>query len=387
MLKVHALDGLDEQAEITDWVSIETAERDMGQGAWIVKLPESNATDLLLGATWPGIAINDTETGWWWGGFQTGADVEFDRGRYTHTFAGHDFQAELDARLYYPSDQPGNALGETSWDPTFGVNTLSLTANAFNIVDLSMGPLAETDRQLAGLVMGTDPNAGPVKAWTPGFGTPLQLLSDAFEGENYTFRLRYDMDDSGPVKTPRLLFETPLRATSKLMLDATTGEITKGQTSQRAALATATIAAGEWIDPDDKTLGRRFHKETTAAADWRTRYRETYVDRGELDPSALQVENEAYHRSQGQRRSASLDDATLAGWGRDIDLGWLVRVRLGRGNAAEVLDLPVVGQTLTNMPDKGWIRKVAVGANSLSGAAALMESIGRLSERVRRLEG
>ena len=99
---------------------------------------------------------------------------------------------------------------------------------------------------------------------------------------------------------------------------------------------------------------------------------------GGLGPAAFV----AFARGYGVK----VDEARVDGWGRDIDLGWLVDVQLGPTFTPSTVRLPVVASTLTFTPEASWVRTVDVGTETLSGPAALFASIARTRAALRQVE-
>lgn len=383
MLKLMALDGLDVIGEIVDFLKVDITERDLRAGSWSVELPDTSIARRMRNADWPGLAAYDPETGWWWGGFVTEEDLELDRGRLTFSFSGLDFQAELANRPFLPS-MPN--LDQGTWNPNYAVNNLSLTSAAFNIAYFTFGPAAQAGWEIPGLEFDADPNGGPVEPWLPSFSNCLELWRAQFTDRDWTVRLRYDQRQTVVDSVPRLEFSTPQRATSPLLFSTQTGEITSARVSERAALSTDCISAGDWVDETDQSQGRLFARDVTPATSWRTRRTYSFVDRPGLDQTQIDVENEAYHRSQGQRKSVEIDSVNVGGWGRDIDIGWLARVQLGEGPYAETDLLPVNTMRLTFDVDQGWQRGIGLGVANPKGQSFVYHALTRIAERVNRLD-
>lgn len=386
-MDVWALDRFTQIGRIMTATRVQVVERDLAEGGWLVEMPLGAAGDVgaaLLAATWPGIELHDPETGWRFGGYLTSWTVIVDGdGAETLRVAGRDFQSDLAAWLEWPEV----TTPDEWWAYTIG-GTIAATSDAHNTVKFNAGYLAATDRpQIYGLQFGTNPAAGAPKARRLK-GEPLLdvmrfLFADSLE---WTARLRFMRSAAGD---GFVQFDTPARQLSTVVLNVKRGTFGRVEVARSAAQATWVLGMGAEVEPV-VTPGERVVAITSATEqDWRYRHREAAINRPATDSNAalgdevfaVMIDPDSWYR-----QSVKVDSARIDGWGRDIDLGWLVDVQLGPTFTPSTARLPVVASTLTFTPEAGWVRTVDVGTETLDGPAALYASIARTRAALRQVE-
>lgn len=387
-MELWALDGFDQLGPIVTATKVQVVERDLAEGGWLVEMPLGDAGEpgaALLAATFPGIELHDPDTGWRFGGYQTSATVILDEeGGETLRLAGKDFQSDLAAWTEWPDPETPDGW----WKTVYAAGD-TLTGSAFTAVELHAGPSAAVGRpQINGLVYGFTLDSGTPKR-RRAKGEPLLDVMRFLFGDSTEFTARLRMirldDGSGAVE-----FDTPARQLSPIVLDVKRGTFGRVEVTTTAADATWVLGMGAEIEPV-VTPGERLIRiaSTLAQFDWRYRYRERVINRPATDDanalgdevSAVQLDPDSWWR-----RTVKVDEARVEGWGRDIDLGWMVDVQLGPTFTPSTVRLPVVASTLTFTPAGGWVRTIDVGTESLEGPAALYASIGRTRAALRQVE-
>lgn len=375
MLRVYALDDMDITQEFGTHELLRAREVDLGMGEWRIEVPYSPAVRALYDATWPGIEIVDTDTGWRFGGFQTARGTTVDgAGEPLYWFAGLDFQAWLNGWVVWPDADSANF-----WMRVIG-DTLPLTTATHNLAYFQFGPgPADAARQMPHLVgVGSnDPAAGPVPVfWFEGQRL-LDLWSGWFTGTDYTVRLRLIRSGAG---AGQLEFTTPERAVTEKVYEAATGAIGRVDTEERAAAATRAIMMGG--DVAGGEAGERYvSDQAVPAAGWGSRYWETFRDRAGLEQAELDDETVKWLADLGPTESVTLGDVEVSGWGRTIDLGWKAQVRTTAGAGL----LPVTASTVESKGGR-VTRTASFGAEQLSPSEELARQVAALSARLYRLE-
>lgn len=384
-LELWALDRYDQIARITDFTRVEVIERDLGEGAWLVEMPLGDASGpgaAMLAATWPGIELFDAETGWRFGGYLTSYRVIVDEdGTQTLRLMGSDFQSDLAAWLEWPEV----TTPDEWWAVTVG-GTIPLTSDLQNTVKFNAGYLAAPNRaQIDGMIFGPDPAAGTPKSRRLKGEPLLAVAKYLLWGTSWTARLR--LVRSASDGAPSLLFETPERPLSTIVLDAKLGTAGRVEHGVSAATATWVVAMGDDVEPVVTAGERLVAISSQVESDWRFRHREIFINRPATDDfDALADEALTEVLANRYQRSALVDSARVTGYGRDIDLGWLVDVHLGPTFTPSTMRLPVVASTLTFTPGPGWERTVDVGAETPRGPGAVYAAIARTRAVARQLE-
>ncbi len=386
-MEVWALDRFAQIGRIMTATRVQVVERDLAEGGWLVEMPLGAAGDVgagLLAATWPGVEIYDPETGWRFGGYLTGHTVIVDDdGTELLRLTGKDFQSDLGGWLEWPEV----TTPDEWWAYTVG-GTIAATSDAHNTVKFNAGYLAATDRpQIYGLQFGANPAAGAPKARRLKGEPLIDVMRFLFaDSPDYTARLRLMRDGAGD---GFVQFDTPARQLSTLVLDVKRGTFGRVEVATVAANATWVLGMGAEIEPV-VTAGERLVAITSATEqDWRYRHREVAINRPATDDAAAlgdEVFAVMIDPSSWYHRSVKVDSARVDGWGRDIDLGWMVDVHLGPTFTPSTVRLPVVASTLAFTPEAGWVRTVDVGAESPTGPAALYASIARTRAALRQVE-
>lgn len=380
-MELWALDGLTQIDRITQYTAVSVWERDLASGAWLVEMPVRDAGSVagaMLAATWPGIEVFDPGTGWRFGGFLTSATITLTDGVETARFMGRDFQSDLAMRLEYPdSADPGN------WWVNTEAGTVPLTTDAQTMVYFNAGPGALSYRRTPeGMTFGPDLAAGTPKARRIKGLPLLEVLRSLFWGEAWTARLHLVRDPASAA--PSVLFETPVRATGTVVLDAQRGAFGSVEHTLAALPTTHFIAMGaETVSPPERLVRTG---PGIIGADWRRRHSEVFLGR----PSAesADVLNDEILATYGEQAlvSVKVDQAQVDGYGRDLDLGWLVPVRFGTSFSATTTTLPVVASTLTFDERNGWTRTVDLGTERVSNEGIVMASLASIARRARQLE-
>lgn len=386
-MDVFALDRYQQIGRIMTATRVQVVERDLAEGGWLLEMPLGAAGDIgaaMLAATWPGIELHDPETGWRFGGYLTDHTIIVDDdGTELLRFTGKDFQSDLGGWLEWPEF----STPDEWWANTVG-GTIAATSDAHNTVKFNAGYLATSGRaQIDGLQFGPNPAAGEAKARRLKGEPLLDVMRFLFaDSTDYTARLRFMRSTAGD---GFVQFDTPARQLSTLVLNVKRGTFGRVEVTTSAAKATWVLGMGATVEPV-VTPGERLVSITSALEpDWRFRHREAAINRPASDNvSALRDEVDAVllDPDSWRRRSVKVDQARVDGWGRDIDLGWMVDVQLGPTFTPSTVRLPVVASTLTFTPEGSWVRTVDVGAETLSGPAALFASIARTRAALRQVE-
>lgn len=386
-MDVWALDRFQQIGRIMTATRVQVVERDLAEGGWLVEMPLGAAGDIgaaLMAATWPGIELHDPETGWRFGGYLTSWTVIVDDdGAETLRLTGRDFQSDLAGWLEWPEP----ATADEWWAYTIG-GTIAATSDAHNTVKLNAGSLAAPGRPLIdGLVMGVNPAGGAPKARRLKGEPLLDVMRFLFAGStDYTARLRLMRSGTGD---GFVQFDTPARQLATLVLNVKRGTFGRVEVSKVAADATWVVGMGAEVEPVVTAGERLVSISSTVEFDWTVRHRELALNRPATDDatalgaevSAAQLDPDSWRRTV-----VKVDSARIDGWGRDIDLGWLVDVQLGPTFTPSTVRLPVVASTLTFTPEAGWVRTVDVGTETLTGPAALYASIARTRAALRQVE-
>lgn len=386
-MDVYALDRFQQIGRIMTATRVQVVERDLAEGGWLVEMPLGAAGDVgagLLAATWPGIELHDPDTGWRFGGYLTDHTIVVDEdGTEILRLAGKDFQSDLGGWLEWP--EPTTA--DEWWAYTVG-GTIAATSDAHNTVKLNAGSLAADGRpQIDGLQFGPNPAAGTAKARRLKGEPLLDVLRFLFaDSTEYTARLRLMRSTAGG---GFVQFDTPARQLSTVVLNVKRGTFGRVEATTSAAKATWVLGMGAEIEPVVTAGERLVRIASSVEPDWRFRHRETAINRPATDdPVALgdEVDTVLLDPDSWRRRSVKVDSARVDGWGRDIDLGWMVDVHLGSTFTPPTVRLPVVASTLTFTPEASWVRTVDVGAETLTGPASLYASIARIRAALRQVE-
>lgn len=391
-MELWALDQFNQIGRITTATRVELVERDLGVGGWVVEMPVGNAGDIgagLLTATWPGIELFDPDTGWRFGGYLTAWSIVVDDdGIETLRLVGSDFQTDLAAWREWPD----HTDVEQWWAVVVG-GTIPRTTDLHNTVAAnagagipSSGGLGVDRPPIFGLVHGPDPAGGAPLARRLKGEPLIEVAKALLWGTAWTARLRLQRSTTG---APSMLFETPARPLASIVLDVKRGTFGRLELTLSAAEATWVIGMGAEIEPPPEPGARHVARSTRPESDWRERHRELFVNRPATDDfEALAAEVNTLMAAPETKSgwAARVDSARVEGYGRDIDLGWLVDVHLGTGFSPTTVRLPVVASSLTFTPAAGWVRTVDVGTESLSGPAAIYASIARTRNTVRQIE-
>lgn len=385
---VWALDGIEQIGPIDGYSKVEVVERDLATGAWTLEIPldrdGSSIARRLADATKPGIELHDPDTGWRFGGYLRKRTTRRTARKSSVVFTGRDFQSLLANRLNWPfSTTPLNAWA-TIYNPD-----LSVTTVAHNTMYFVCGPGALSYRQIPNLRLGTDPNGGAnVTQTRHKHATLIDRFRTYFEGSGYTYRLRLNRDEVGSI-APRsdIVFDTFERPTASIVLDTKLGNIGQLDEIVEANEATFVIAMGAEVDDGPERLVSVAPEGDYT--DWEREYTERFMNRpstDQLDSLAAEANNELAAARRG--RSVVVAGANVAGFGRDVDLGWNIDVAVDASFAAQTVTLPVVGSKLTYSTNAGWRRTIDVASNSsaLEGPAALRQSIADLERQLRDLE-
>lgn len=386
-IELWALDRFDQIGRITNATKVQLIERDLAEGGWMVELPLGDAGDVganLISATWPGIEVVDRDTGWRFGGYLTDFTVAVDEdGTETLRLLGRDFQSDLAGWLEWPEV----TTPDEWWAITYG-GTIPLTSDAHNTVKFNAGHLATSGRaRIDGLTMGTDPAAGDPKARRLKGEPLLDVMRFLFaDSGDWTARLRLVRDVAG---NGSVRFDTPARTVAPIVLDARRGTAGKVEVTTSAAKATWVVGMGAEIEPV-VTAGERLVRITsTIEIDWRYRHRERFVNRPATDDGTAlgdEIFSVMIDPDSWKRQTAKVDSARVDGYGRDIDLGWLVDVHLGPIFTPSTVRLRVAASSLEFTPAVGWVRTVDLGTESLDGPAAIQASIARARAQIRQVE-
>lgn len=387
-MEIYGLDSFEQIGRITTATRVELIERDLGEGAWLIELPLGEAGDIgagLLAGTWPGVELYDPDTGWRFGGYLTDWTVLVDQdGIETLQLIGNDFQSDLAAYLEWPDSE----LAENWWMGTVG-GTVQRTTDLHNTVANNAGPGASASARppIPGLTFGVDPAGGaPLPRRLK--GEPLLTVARSLLwGTSWTARLHLVRAITNGA--PSMLFETPARPLASIVLAVKRGTLGRMSYTTSAAAVTDCVGMGYEIDPDLSPGERLVLRNYGFQADWRERHRESFINRPAADGlEALAADvNEAVEGPDGAwSRAAKVDSARVDGYGRDVDLGWLVDVDLGPVFSPSTVRLPVVASSLEFTPATGWVRTIDVGVESLSGPPAILARIARERARIRQIE-
>lgn len=387
-MDLFALDRFEQIGRITTPTKVEIVERDLKEGAWLVEFPLGGAAEVgaqLLAATWPGVELHDPDTGWRFGGYLTDHTIIVDEdGVETLRLVGSDFQSDLARWLEWPEP----ATPDEWWAITVG-GTIPATSDAHNTVRLNAGPSAATARaRIDGLVMGVDPAAGPAKARRLKGEPLLDVMRFLFaDSLDYTARLRLVRD--GATGVGGVQFDTPARQVAPLVLNVKRGTFGRVEITTSAARQTWVVGMGAEVEPVVTPGERVIAITSTTETDWRTRHRELAVNRPATDDfNALSDEVLAIliDPDTWRRRSVKVDSARVDGFGRDLDIGWLVDVHLGRQFSPSTVRMPVAASTLTFTPADGWVRTIDLGVESLVGPRRIFDKVAQVAAQLRKLE-
>ncbi len=386
-IDLWALDRFDQIGRLTNYTNVQLVERDLAEGGWQVDLPLGDAGDIgaaMLAADWPGIEVIDRDTGWRFGGYLTDYTVVIDEdGTESLRLLGKDFQSDLAAWLEWPNS--GNP--DEWWVVTYG-GTIPLTRDAHNTVYFNAGPGAPVGRsRIDGLAFGFNPDEGTPKSrrlkGEPLLAVMRFLFADSVE---WTARLTMQRTVAGD---GFVQFDTPARQVATIILDARRGTFGKVEHTTSAAKATWVLAMGAEVTPVVTPGERLVAISASVENNWKVRHRELFLNRPSTDNftalgdevTAAQLDPESW-----KRQAAKVDSARVDGYGRDIDLGWLVDVHLGPQFTPTTVRLPVVASSLQFTPAGGWVRLVDLGVESLKGPAAVYASIARARAAIRQVE-
>lgn len=383
-----ALDRFEQIARIVTHTSVQIVERDLAEGGWQVDLPLGDAGDVgaaMLAVDWPGIEVVDRDTGWRFGGYLTDHTVIIeDDGTESLRLLGKDFQSDLSGWLEWPEP----TTPDEWWAVTYG-GTIPATSDAHNTMLLNTGPSAAANGRpvIDGLTFGPNPAAGAPKArrlkGEPLLAVMRFLFADSTE---WTARLRMVRDVMG---NGAVQFDTPARQLAQIVLDARRGTFGRVEHTTSAARATWVLAMGAEVEPVVTPGERLVAITSTIENNWRVRHREVAINRpatDDLTALGAEVSSVLFDPESWKRQTARVDSARVEGFGRDIDLGWLVDVHLGPQFTPTTVRLPVVAAGLRFTPQGGWVRTVDLGAETLTGPSAIYASIARMRAQIRQVE-
>lgn len=387
-MEIWALDQHTQVGRITTATRVQVIERDLAEGGWLLEMPLGSAGDvgaLLLAptTTWPGIEVHDPDTGWRFGGYLTSWRIVVDDdGVETLRLVGKDFQSDLAGWLEWPE-----YTNVYEWWTTTVGGTLPRTTDVRNMVELHAGSAAAPGRpRIYGLTLGPDPAGGdPMPRRLKGESL-LDVARTLLWGTAWTARLRLQRDANG---VPSMVLDTPARPVAPIKLDVKRGTVGRLELGAHAAEATWVIGMGAEVSPVVTPDERIVTYETQFEADWRERHRERWINRpatDDFEALAAEVATLANGPESTWGRSAKVDQVRVDGYGRDLDLGWLVDVHLGATFQPPVVRLPVVASTLDFTPERGWVRTVDVGVESLEGPAAMYATVARVRADIRQTE-
>lgn len=387
-IELWGLNRFDQLGRITTATRVRVVERDLKEGGWLVELPLSDGGDVgaaLLAATWPGIELYDRDTGWRFGGYLTDHEIEIDPGAGTETLRliGRDFQSDLAAWLEAPDSADLNQW----WANTYG-GTIPATADAHNTVATNAGPgaVAVGRPAIDGLTLAPAVSGGDAKARRLKGEPLLDVCRYLLADQPYTARLRLVRAANGD---GAVQFETPVRQVAPIVLDAQRGTAGRVRVRTSAAKASWVLAMGAEVEPVVTPGERLVVSAPSTEGHWQVRHREVAINRPATDSiSALSDEalSVLLDPDSWRRQSVQVDSARIDGYGRDIDLGWLVDVHLGPRFTPRTVRLPVVASTIEFTPATGWVRTIDLGSEALDGPAAIYAQVARARAQLRQVE-
>lgn len=311
------------------------------------------------------------------------AESASDGGAGTLTIAGADDNIVLADATVYPD--PGSPLTAQT-DATYVINAPAETA-MYALVNLNCGPGALAERQIAGLVMGTDLGRGPTVTRQVNQFVPLvEVLQDLATLSGLGFRVLQTAPGTRTfeVYAPRDLTQTAVFAFGK-------GNLVSANYSTTPPTCTcAIVVAGGSSSP-------RVCKEYTQAdfydADLRV---EQFVDLTSVDSSdvdlAAQMQTAATTALLNGARQTSLAitpiDIPELRYGADYTVGDIATVQVNSG----VVSSNVQQVTLTSDTDNGDVANALVGTPNAATTdptqpnSALIAALVRINQRVRALE-
>lgn len=380
-IQVFATDGFESVGEIVTFDRVEVNEKDLAVGAFQVVFDPANQPALaeaVMDATWLGVEVTDTETGWRFHGKVTQRRRQFQGGRYPRRIdlRGVDRMDDLAAVLQWPS----TADYSLWWITSNGSQVLSTAVTNELYFERGAGALAE--RQLAGLTIVTpSPPFGPTKSWVTTGRQLLETWAPWFKNTAYTIRMRFNR--SGAAGAAEIVFEVVERATTQVLV---TPEFHHGRIEivETAAAATHVIGMGELTgsipNPDE-----RYTAEARAAeANWLEGHRERFVNRPLSDQATLVTDVADELAASGPKLAAIADDIDVPDYGTSVLIGDYATVSFSPDEGAFLS--PITAVDLVGTP-AGWTRTASIGDAVPSDVNLLDTKIAALATQVRRVEG
>lgn len=382
-MEVWSLDGITQIDRITSHTKVTASERDLATGSWSVTLDYQSRPDVAdrwAAATRAGVELYDPATGWRFGGFvQRVTSVVGAGGVKEVRFSGFDFQSQLQGRMEWP-----NPEGLPLWYTIVAGGTIPATSDAHNTMWYNVGGGALAYRRIPFLVEGINPVAGEPRSRIIQGDPLLEVFKTLFDGQGWTARLTLHRPLGWG--TDSVLFDTPARALSPVVLTPESGDL--GDVEVTVEADAVTFVVGEGGDVPGGLPDQRFIAAAVtpgAGTTWRLEHKETYVARpSTTDIYVLIDEVQAALDEFRRGRTMQIVDPVRfdEGFGQDLDIGWLVDVTVGG-----VTDRIVVsGSSVDFTPESGWSRTVTLGPSMVDPSARLVTAQADLARKLRMIE-
>ena len=376
--RVRALDRFDILGDLPV-IELDAVENERAAGAWTATAPipgPQSVAARMRDAAFPCIEIWDPDTDWrYWGIIDEPEEVLTSTGGDFITFRGIDATALLADRLIWPDT---NVV--TDWHEirryTGPASTLALQEVQANA--------AAGARAITGIQLAADPALGPTVDFQATGQNLLETIGAWFEGSanTWTFRL------ARAGQTAALEFRVFARPSSQVVVSPNSGTFKQLRVGETASTGSHVVGVGQVIDENaPEPQPRHVVEAGTPETDWRTRRVEVLMSRPSLGPVDLFSEAALLRNRNAGQRTVQVTGLEVNGYGRDLDLGWLVPVTVGQGLAAERVDLPVTSTRLTMRLNEETgqmqeMRTIDLGRRVPEGPGQVFDAIGRVRSEV-----
>ena len=393
---IYACDGLDQIGRVDDWSELSVVERDLDVGNWSITVPlDGDSADVVR--TWTrddvdsSIEVFDPDTGWRFGGPSITKETEISLDGTSVTVRGVDHMIHLARRvmLFLPLNSEDYWLDniQQSYDlPAPAGWALSSEVHLMVYEQIDDNPVNAFRRMtnLSGFFE-DDPELGPTPTYRVEAGTTiLEQVRSLVVDQDFTVRMRLDRRTNSGVEESSIRFSTPPRTEANVRLSVANGGYEKVTITETRAPWTNTIAVGS-EDPGNPGVRFAIASQQLPNKWGSSLYGEQYFNRDGYDDSTLVQEQHAEYLGSFPTSTVRFEGVEVEGFGRRVDVGWLVPAEVTIGGRTELYELPVGSSELSGRPGD-LRRKISVGEHQPQDMERILDMLRRVDTRLRKVE-